>query len=168
MRAGCNHGAVYPERSAQGDHFGWHPQTGPDVHERVGHVVEANVLAADASVTGPLLRVEQSPATCGQVTAPMVQRLDRNLYLRAGADAPLVNWAPVAGTPCQATFTSLAALRAAVPAAEAHGSSRLGVPGALFSTADNLISVPSPADPLERVDAAIAALDAIIPPAAVA
>ena len=45
---------------------------------------------------------------------------------------------------------------------------RDGVPGALYSTADNLISVPSPADPLERVDAAIAALDAIITPVPVA
>ena len=45
---------------------------------------------------------------------------------------------------------------------------RDGVDGALYSTADNLISVPSPADPLERVDAAIAALDAIITPVPVA
>jgi transcription-repair coupling factor (superfamily II helicase) len=45
---------------------------------------------------------------------------------------------------------------------------RDGVEGALYSTADNLISVPSPADPLERIDAAIAALDAIIIPVAAA
>lgn len=45
---------------------------------------------------------------------------------------------------------------------------RDGVEGALYSTTDNLISVPSPAEPLARVDAAIAALDAIITPVQVA
>lgn len=43
---------------------------------------------------------------------------------------------------------------------------RDGVDGALFSTADNLISVPAPAEPAERIAAAIAALEAIAAPAA--
>jgi len=43
---------------------------------------------------------------------------------------------------------------------------RDGVAGALFSTADNLISVPAPAEPAERIAAAIAALEAIAAPAA--
>ncbi len=40
------------------------------------------------------------------------------------------------------------------------------VDGALFSTADNLISVPAPADPADRIHAAIAALEAVVQPAA--
>ena len=43
---------------------------------------------------------------------------------------------------------------------------RDGVPGALFSTADNLISVPAPPDPSDRIAAAVAALEAIAVPAA--
>ena len=44
---------------------------------------------------------------------------------------------------------------------------RDGVKGALYSTTDNLISVPSTSDPSARIDAAIAALDAIATPVAV-
>jgi hypothetical protein len=43
---------------------------------------------------------------------------------------------------------------------------RDGVDGALYSTADSLISVPAPSDPAERIDAAIAALQAAVAPAA--
>ncbi len=44
---------------------------------------------------------------------------------------------------------------------------RDGVEGALYSTTDNLISVPSTSDPSARIDAAIAALDALATPVAV-
>ena len=44
---------------------------------------------------------------------------------------------------------------------------RDGVEGALYSTTDNLISIPSTSDPSARIDAAIAALDAIATPVAV-
>ena len=37
------------ERSATNDHFGWHPQTGPDVDQREGHVFVGNLLVATAS-----------------------------------------------------------------------------------------------------------------------
>lgn len=109
------------ERSAQGDHFGWHPQTGPDVQERVGHVFEGNLLVASAAVKGALLRVEQAPVTCGKVTAPMLARVDGNVYLRAGSGQPLVSWAPVAGAACQAQFATLDDFRQAVPGVEAQG-----------------------------------------------
>ena len=44
---------------------------------------------------------------------------------------------------------------------------RDGVEGALYSTTDDLISVPAPTEPIERVDAAIAALDVLLAPVAV-
>jgi parallel beta-helix repeat protein len=123
------------ERSAQGDHFGWHPQTGPGVDERVGHVFEANLLVADAGVKGPLLRFEQAPVTCGKVTQPMTSRVDGNVYIRAGTSQPLVSWAPIpsaAGTPCQTNFANLDAFRQALPGAEAKGRALLGYEGAVF------------------------------------
>ena len=36
------------KRSAAGDHFGWHPSTGPDVDQRFGHVFVNNLLTGDA------------------------------------------------------------------------------------------------------------------------
>ena len=146
------------ERSAQGDHFGWHPQTGPDVHERVGHMVEANLMVADAGVKGPLLRFEQGPLTCGKVTAPMASRVDGNVYLRAagGAAQPLVSWAPVAGASagaaCQTHFATLADFRAAVPGVEARGVARSIPAGAVFRSPElrrfELARVPDGVEPL--------------------
>ena len=120
------------ERSAQGDHFGWHPQTGPDVQARVGHVFEGNLLVASAAVKGPLLRVEQAPVTCGKVTAPMLSRVDGNVYLRAGTGQPLVSWAPVAGTACQAQFATLDEFRQVVPGVEPRGRALPMPDGAVF------------------------------------
>lgn len=120
------------ERSAEGDHFGWHPQTGPDVNERTGHVFEGNLLVADAKVKGPLLRFEQPPAVCGKVTAPMSTRVDGNLYMRAGSGQPLVSWAPVPGAACQASFASLDDFRRSVPGVEPDGWALPLPAGAVF------------------------------------
>lgn len=139
------------ERSAQGDHFGWHPQTGPDVNERVGHVFEANLVVADAAVKGPLLRFEQAPATCGKVTQPMASRVDGNVYLRAGSGQPLLSWAPVPGAVCQTTFVSLEDFRQAVPGMEAAGRALPG-DGAVFRSPElrrfELARVPEGVQPL--------------------
>ncbi len=102
------------ERSAQGDHFGWHPQTGPDVQERVGHVFEGNLLAASADFAEPLLRFDQPEAMCGTLTQPMTTRVDNNVYVRAGKRTqPLVAWSPVRGRSCLASYDSLADFRKA-------------------------------------------------------
>lgn len=140
------------ERSAQGDHFGWHPQTGPDVNERVGHVFEGNLLVADAGLKGPLLRFEQAPVTCGKVTQPMTSRVDGNVYIRAGSGQPLVNWAPVPGSPCQTQFASLDDFRQAVPGVEARGRALMGHEGAVFRSPElrrfELARVPEGVQPL--------------------
>ena len=57
------------ERSAVGDHFGWHPQTGPGVEEREGHVFVGNLLVASAAFRKPLLRFEQAKGLCGKLDA---------------------------------------------------------------------------------------------------
>ncbi|MDH5833485.1 right-handed parallel beta-helix repeat-containing protein [Luteimonas kalidii] len=98
------------ERSAQGDHFGWHPRTGPDVDERHGHVVEGNLLAARAGFDGALLRFEQPAAMCGTLKQPMTTQVDGNVYARAAGDTgPLVVWSPARGKDCKAEFTSVQA-----------------------------------------------------------
>ncbi|MFG6413281.1 right-handed parallel beta-helix repeat-containing protein [Roseateles sp. DC23W] len=130
------------ERSAQGDHFGWHPQTGPDVNERVGHVFEGNLLVADAGVKGPLLRFEQPPKVCGTVTAPMTTRVDGNTYIRAtgmGAAQPLVSWAPIpgaAGAACQTNYATLDEFRKAQPSLEGKGRAFAAPDGAVFRSPD--------------------------------
>lgn len=100
------------ERSARDDHFGWHPQTGPDVDEREGHAFEGNLLVASAGFGTPLLQFDQPAALCGQLARPMTTRVDGNAYVRAQAGAePLVRWSPVRGKDCRTGFASLEAFR---------------------------------------------------------
>ena len=110
------------ERSAVGDHFGWHPATGPDVDKREGHVFVGNLLAAGAGFSKALLRFDQTPALKGKLTTPQVAQLDYNVYVRAGdtAERSLFAWAPAAGENNQVAFKSLAELQKAYPEFEAH------------------------------------------------
>jgi hypothetical protein len=121
------------ERSAVGDHFGWHPRTGPDVDEREGHVFVGNLLVASESFRKPLLRFEQPRALCARLTRPQVRELDGNVYVRYGqAQAPLLIWSPVAGESCQLELGSLDELRRIQPALETRGRVYADYAGALF------------------------------------
>lgn len=108
------------ERSAVGDHFGWHPKTGPDVDEREGHVFAGNLLAASESFGRPLLRFEQARGLCGTLTRPQATSVDGNVYARTGG-GPLVVWGPVAGETCHAEVATLEELRKLDPTLEARG-----------------------------------------------
>ncbi|MBE2215113.1 MAG: right-handed parallel beta-helix repeat-containing protein, partial [Opitutaceae bacterium] len=107
------------ERSAVGDHFGWHPATGPDVAERDGHIFVGNVVAADPGHASALLSFNQRKALIEKLTAPQVSRLEGNVYVRAlpagatSAPAPLITWAPVDTTTLERTFASVDEFRGA-------------------------------------------------------
>jgi hypothetical protein len=122
------------ERSAQGDHFGWHPKTGPDVDEREGHVFVGNLLVASEAFRMPLLRVEQPKALCARLTRPQLKELDGNVYVRAGSGTgqPLLVWSPVGGESCQVDLASLEDLRKLQPAFEARSLYLRDYAGALF------------------------------------
>jgi hypothetical protein len=120
------------ERSAAADHFGWHPQTGPDVDEREGHVFASNLLAASESFGKPLLRFEQAKGLCGKLTRPQAKEVDGNVYARAAGEGPLAVWSPVAGESCQVEAASFDELKRLAPGVESRGR-WLGLPaGALF------------------------------------
>ncbi len=126
------------ERSAVGDHFGWHPSTGPDVDKREGHVLVGNLLVATDGYRRPLARFEQTPVLCGKLTRPPVSKVDGNVYLRQGGpDAtPLLVWTPVEGEKCQVELDSLDALRKLQPSLEEH-SRFIAVPGgAIFKSTE--------------------------------
>ena len=125
------------ERSATGDHFGWHPRTGPDVDQRDGHVIAGNLLAATPAFAAPLLRFVQPPALCGRLTRPQAATLDANLYVRQGPSAqPLILWSPAAGETCQRGLDTLAELQAGTPAFERTGRALADYRGALFRSPD--------------------------------
>lgn len=69
-------------RSAVGDHFGWHPATGPDVDEREGHEFVGNLLVADEDFSRPLVVFAQTATLRDRLTKPQVAALDHNVYVR--------------------------------------------------------------------------------------
>lgn len=122
------------ERSAVGDHFGWHPSAGPDVHERHGHVFVNNLLAADERLRGPLLQTTQTPAVRERLTEPHLSAIDANVYVRrAGAKPmPLIVWGPVPTERNVVEIADLEELRRLQPAFEAHGRAFPDYHGPLF------------------------------------
>jgi parallel beta-helix repeat protein len=123
-------------RSAVGDHFGWHPATGPGVEARQGHAFVGNLLVADEWFRKPLLNVEQTEALCGRLTESQLSRLDGNVYVRRGevASRPLIMWSPAAGEKCAVALESPAALNALQPGFEARSRSLVNYFGALFKS----------------------------------
>lgn len=151
------------ERSAKDDHFGWHPQTGPDVDEREGHVFAGNLLVATPGFTQPLLHFDQPEALCGTLKRPMAARVDGNAYVYAqrSRDEPLVTWSPVAGRPCLARYATLDAFRKAT-GQEAQGVALTGFNGTPFRSVElrnfELARVP---EALKPVAVAAEARDAL-------
>jgi len=92
------------ERSAEGDHFGWHPSTGPGVDERHGHVLVNNLLVADKEYSRPLLMVWQPGSLCRRLQHHPFSKMDHNAYVLPGAGrpAPLILWSPATSEDCQA------------------------------------------------------------------
>ena len=144
------------ERSAAGDHFGWHPRTGPDVDQREGHVFAGNLLVAGESYAAPLLRFEQPQSLCARLAKPQVAELDANLYVRQGsAREPLVIWGPTAAENCRVGVGSLDELRKIAPAFEAHGQALTGYGGPLFRSVElrnfDLDQLPRGVEPVTSI-----------------
>jgi parallel beta-helix repeat protein len=110
------------ERSAVGDHFGWHPSTGPDVDKREGHVFVNNLLAGDNSFTRPLLFLWQPKSLCERLNKPPLKQLDYNMYVRSAENnaKTLILWSPASNDKCQAELESPEDLQKIVPEYSAH------------------------------------------------
>lgn len=123
-------------RTAAGDHFDWHPSTGPDIDQRVGHVFVNNLLTGDESFYQPLLSVWQPMALCERLKTSQLKQLDHNVYVR-GSDqtsAPLIAWRPASNENCQTGFASLEDLRKQHPEFSANSRDFLSYNGPLFKS----------------------------------
>ncbi|ACB73451.1 right-handed parallel beta-helix repeat-containing protein [Opitutus terrae] len=124
---------VRTERSAAGDHFGWHPSTGPDVDQRHGHIFVNNLLVADETFKGPLLMVGQSEKVAHLKDSPLSQ-LDGNVYVRrAGAvPQPLIAWNPAPTEKGSMEVKTLEDIRKIDAKFETHGRAYADYRGWLF------------------------------------
>ncbi len=133
-----NTGAAFERdgRSAEGDHFGWHPATGPGVEARVNHEFMGNLIVADkalrvpawsyriadASPYTPLVVFGQPQHLADRLTMSHVAAFDGNVYVRSGTALPgtVVTWSPSAGAKTNVEYATLADFRKAQPAFEAN------------------------------------------------
>ena len=97
------------KRSAVGDHFGWHPSTGPDVDQRFGHVFVNNLLTGDENFKRPLMLVWQHPDLCQKLNQSPLKQYDYNVYVKDGNSCfkTLVFWSPASDAKCQKAVESL-------------------------------------------------------------
>jgi hypothetical protein len=123
-------------RSAAGDHFGWHPSTGPDVDKRDGHVFANNLLTADAEYVRPLLFVWQPDSLCTRLPVSQLKTMDHNVYIQEGPRGTPLLWSPTAGDRCQKGFAGVEEFRAQFPAFEEGGRSFAGYRGPLFVSSE--------------------------------
>jgi parallel beta-helix repeat protein len=123
-------------RSAQGDHFGWHPSTGPDVDERDGHIFVNNLLTGDKSFDRPLLFTWQTPSLCEKLSEPLLKQLDHNVYVR-GVDKsnyPLILWSPASEKNCQIEIESVENMRNFYPPFSTNSQEYINFGGPLFKS----------------------------------
>ncbi len=126
------------ERSANGDHFGWHASSGPDVTGRHDHIFVNNLLVAEPSFKGPLLSFWQATAVKDLLKEPHVKELDANVYVRraGSAPAPLIQWGPVPTDKNTVDIMALDEIRKLQPAFETKSQAFLDYRGSLFQAAE--------------------------------
>lgn len=99
-------------RSAQGDHFGWHPATGPDVDERYGHVFVNNLLTGDVGFDRPLLLVWQPAVLCEKLNETPLKQFDNNVFVKQNDNyKTLAFWSPSKAENCQTEIKTLDELK---------------------------------------------------------
>jgi parallel beta-helix repeat protein len=124
------------DRTAVGDHFGWHPSTGPDVNDRDGHVFVNNLLASNENYKGPLLVFWQMPSLCERLNKPQIKKLNNNVYVqRSEKGSPrMIYWSPAQDSNCQIFFDSPLALNKMYPEFEADSQNFVNYNGPLFKS----------------------------------
>jgi hypothetical protein len=108
-------------RTAAGDHFGWHPSTGPDIDKRDGHIFVNNLLTGDKNFNRPLFFVWQPASLCDQVKNSQLKQLDNNVYVSGSNKIDtLILWSSAQTSNCQISFSSPADLQKLYPDFSIH------------------------------------------------
>jgi parallel beta-helix repeat protein len=123
-------------RTANGDHFDWHPKTGPGIDERFDHIFENNLIVADKNFNKPLLFVWQPESICDKINNSQLKELDYNMYVHTSNDTsnPLICWSPANNDNCRVTLDSPEALNKLHPEFSSHSKYFSNYSGPLFKS----------------------------------
>lgn len=138
---------VRDQRSATADHFAWHPATGPDVHERDGHVFAGNLLVAGAGPSRPLLHASQAPVLKARLTSPQFAATGANVYVRPTGPGVAISWSPAAGEANAYEMATVAELQAKLPGFEQGSVDLPGTAGEVLRSPELRNYAPSRALP---------------------
>lgn len=110
------------KRSAQGDHFGWHPSTGPDVDQRFGHIFVNNLMVGESNFKRPLMLVWQHPDLCQKLNQSPLKQYDYNVYVKDVDNnfSTLLYWSPASNNECQFAAKNLADLQSVFSGSSAN------------------------------------------------
>lgn len=122
------------ERSAENDHFDWHPASGPGVDEREGHQILGNLLVADAHFREPSIQLDQAQPLRDRLSGMQIAALRGNAFVRRGAleNPPLIidarAWDPETWT----RYEDLASFREQHPGLAQGNRALIGDAGPVF------------------------------------
>jgi hypothetical protein len=125
-------------RSAVGDHFGWHPSTGPDVTERMGHEFVNNLLVGEAGTVRPLLMVWQPDSLCARLPEAQLGSCDNNAFVTTAPALPhpLIVWSPTPGERCQTFWLTAEDQHRQLPQFAGKSPSYVSYSGPLFQSVE--------------------------------
>jgi hypothetical protein len=125
------------QRSAEGDHFGWHPATGPGVDQRTGHRVVGNLFIGGADYREPAVVLSQVPAVSDQDLTTQLAELRGNVFVRrpSSLDTPLIAFYPARETETPTGFDTLDEFRAYFPSYAQDSTAFLDDRGLVFNGA---------------------------------
>ncbi|MBN1997303.1 right-handed parallel beta-helix repeat-containing protein [candidate division KSB1 bacterium] len=123
-------------RTAAGDHFDWHPSTGPGLNERYGHLLKNNLLVGTENYDKPLLKVWQPANLCGRVDTQQLSELNNNVYVYISDDKtiPLLFWSPLENKECRSYLNTLSDLRTLHPEFSTSSQELYHYQGPLFKS----------------------------------
>ncbi|MFC2137238.1 right-handed parallel beta-helix repeat-containing protein [Bacteroidota bacterium] len=111
-------------RSAQGDHFGWHPSTGAGVDERYGHIIINNLMYGNEDFQRPLLFTWQRNDVCDRLKESQVKEMNHNVYIHNVQEnsKSFLIWSPDINADCQNEYVSFDKFKSTYPALSTSSS----------------------------------------------
>lgn len=125
-------------RGATPDHFGWHPNAGPAVNERDGHIFINNLMTGDNNYNQPFLNVWQPADHCIRIKTQQLKHIDHNVYVRNSVkeNISLILWSPADDEKCQQELSSPNDLRKTFIGFATHSRYFADYHGPLFKSCD--------------------------------